>query len=163
MQGTVRAIFIKREKGGKSVSVESAQVIAGGIEGDYHTGLSRRRQILLMSGAILDELHLAPGTIYENVVIDGMDVMALKEGQQLLLGDALVAVTVVCDPCIQMDRIQMGLQETLQDRRGMFVKVLAPGRVRVQDRVEALEGMKIIRDRNLPHSVEPAATFRARR
>ena len=138
VQGTVRAIFIKREKGGKAVPLQSVRAALGGFEGDHHTGLSRRRQILLMSGNTLDELNLEPGAIYENVVVDGLNVMGLKEGQQLRLGGALVAVTVECDPCVQMDRIRNGLREALENRRGMFVKVLAPGMVRVRDRVEVL-------------------------
>ena len=138
VSGTIRAIFVKREKGGKSVSLQSAQAVAGGFYGDHHAGSSRRRQILLMSGSVLNELNVEPGAIYENVVIDGMDVMALKEGQQLRLGDALVAVTIPCEPCGQMERVRSGLQDALQNRRGMFVKVLEPGAVRAGDRVEIL-------------------------
>src|SRR5437762_13372850 len=136
MQGTVRAIFIKRQKGEKPVSLLSVQAIAGGLEGDHHTGSSRKRQILLMSGDVLNELQIEPGAIYENVVIDGIDVMPLREGQQLRLGEALVDVTIPCDPCIQMDRVRPGLREALNHRRGMFVKVISPGTVRVGDRVE---------------------------
>jgi len=136
MQGTVRSIFIKREKGGKSIALESVQAIAGGLDGDHHTGSSRQRQVLLMSGHILDELGVEPGAIYENVVIDGIDVMALHEGQKLRLGDAVVAVTIPCDPCIQMERVRSGLQNALENRRGMFVKVLVPGTVRAGDKVE---------------------------
>jgi MOSC domain-containing protein YiiM len=135
VQGTVRAIFIKRERGGKSVSLQSAQAIAGGFDGDHHTGSSRRRQILLIPESVLQELNLEPGAIYENVVVDGMDVMALNDGQQLRLGDALVAVTIPCEPCIQMERIRAGLQDALKNRRGMFVRVVSPGTVRVGDRV----------------------------
>ena len=71
--GTVRAIFIKPEKRGKPVPLESVQAVIGGLAGDHHTGPSRRREILLMSGAILDELKLAPGAVFENVVLDGLD------------------------------------------------------------------------------------------
>jgi MOSC domain-containing protein YiiM len=136
--GMVRALFIKQEKGGKSARLQSVQAIDGGFEGDHHTGSSRRRQILLMSGDVLNELHIEPGSIYENVVVDGLDVMALREGQQLRLGEALVDVTVPCDPCIQMDRVRRGLQDALENRRGMFVKVVSPGIVRIGDRVEVL-------------------------
>src|SRR2546422_3613637 len=38
------------------------------------------------------------------------------EGQQLRLGSALVAVTTPCEPCIQMERLRIGLQEALRDR-----------------------------------------------
>jgi MOSC domain-containing protein YiiM len=69
------------------------------------------------------------------VVIDGIDVMALNNGQQLRLGDVVVSVTIPCEPCIQMERVRRGLQEALSDRRGMFVRVLSPGIVRVGDRV----------------------------
>ena len=88
-----------------------------------------------MSGNVLDELRIEPGTISENVVVDGLDVMILKPGQQLQLGEALVAVTVPCEPCVQMDRVRYGLQDELQYRRGMFVKVIVPGIVRVGDSV----------------------------
>jgi MOSC domain-containing protein YiiM len=37
-----------------------------------------------------------------------------------------------------MDRVRYGLQESLENRRGMFVKVLVPGMVRVGDRLETL-------------------------
>jgi MOSC domain-containing protein YiiM len=138
MQGTVRALFVKPQKGGKSVSLQAVRAIEGGFDGDHHTGSSKRRQILLMFGNVLDELHVAPGTIYENVVVDGLDVMALGEGQQLRLGEALVGVTIPCEPCILMDRVRPGLQSVLENRRGMFVKVISPGMVRVGDKVEVL-------------------------
>jgi MOSC domain-containing protein YiiM len=135
VQPTVRALFIKREKGGGSVQLQAAHAVEGGLDGDHHTGSTRRRQILLMSGNVLDELRIEPGAISENVVVDGLDVMTLKPGQQLQLGEALVAVTVPCEPCVQMDRVRYGLQDELQYRRGMFVKVIVPGIVRVGDSV----------------------------
>ena len=114
---------------------DSVRVGPGGFDGDHHTGNSKRRQILLMSGSVIDQLRLQPGSIYENVVVDGLDVMALREGQRLRLGDALVAVTIPCEPCIQMERLRSGLKEALQNRRGMFVTVIEPGIVRVGDTV----------------------------
>ena len=139
MQATVRAILIKKDKGGQSASLDSARAVAGGLMGDHHTGFSKKRQILLLSGSVLDELKLAPGSIYENVVIDGIDVMGLQEGQNLRLGEALVTVTIPCEPCIQMERIRQGLRGSLQNRRGMFVRVVAEGTVRVGDPVEIVQ------------------------
>ena len=136
MEATVRAILIKAKKGERPVSLNAVQAVVGGFDGDHHTGSSKRRQILLVSGSVLDELKLEPGAIYENVVVDGMDVMALQEGQELRLGEVLVAVTIPCEPCVQMERVRYGLQKELEDRRGMFVRVLVPGTVRVGDRVE---------------------------
>jgi hypothetical protein len=135
VEAIVRALFIKPEKGSSSMPLRSVNVVFGGLEGDHHTGSSRRRHILLLSANVLDELNLQPGALYENVLIDGIDVMALEEGQEFQLGEALVAVTIPCEPCIQMERVRGGLRQVLQNRRGMFVKVLVPGTVRVGDRL----------------------------
>lgn len=133
--GMVRALFVKPEKGAKSVSRDFVRVTPSGFDGDHHTGAAKRRQILLVSKSLLEEFDLEPGDMYENAVLDGIDVMSLKEGQQLRLGDALVAVTIRCEPCVQMDRLRPGLKQQLKDRRGMFVKVLEPGIVRIGDPV----------------------------
>jgi MOSC domain-containing protein YiiM len=133
MPGRVRSLSVKLEHGAKSVFRDEVQVTSGGFEGDYHTGNSRRRQILLLSGSLLDGFNLKPGDVYENAVIDGLDVMSLQEGQELRLGTALVAVTIPCEPCSHMDHIRSGLQEQLRNCRGMFVRVLKPGIVRVGD------------------------------
>lgn len=133
MTGTVRSLSVKPGKGMKPIFLDSVQVTAGGFEGDHHSGHSKRRHILLLSGNILDEFHLEPGQVYENAVIDGIDVMSLREGQSLRLGTAVVEVTIPCEPCVQMDRVRPGLREKLEDRRGIFVRVLEPGTVRVGD------------------------------
>ena len=135
MNGRVRALLVKPQKGSKPVLKDSVRATPSGFDGDHHTGVSKRRQILLLSGAVVDEFNLNPGDIYENVIVDGFDVMQLREGQQVRLGDALVTVTVPCEPCSRMDRVRPGLQDALADRRGIFVKVLEPGMVRIGDPV----------------------------
>ena len=133
MPGTVRSLSISLEKGSQPAFRDVVQVTPEGFEGDHHTGHSRRRQILMLSGQLLDELRLQPGQLYENVVIDGLDVMSLREGEEFRLGTARVAVTIPCEPCVQMNRVRSGLKEQLVDARGMFVKVIEPGIVRVGD------------------------------
>jgi MOSC domain-containing protein YiiM len=135
INGIVCALFVKPQKGAKSASRDSVRVTPSGFDGDHHAGVAKRRQILLVSKSLLEEFDLEPGDMYENAVLDGIDVMALKEGQQLRLGDAVVAVTIPCEPCIQMDRLRPGLKQQLKDRRGIFVKVLEPGTVRIGDPV----------------------------
>lgn len=138
VNATIRALFIKSGKGRRSVSLPEVQAIKGGFDGDRHAGTVRSRQVLLISGSVLDELELEPGAVQENVVVDGLDVMGLEEGQQLRLGDALVSVTIPCEPCIQMERLRAGLRQALENRRGMFVKVVSPGKVRVGDFIEVV-------------------------
>jgi MOSC domain-containing protein YiiM len=142
MEGTVRALFVQAHKGASPVSLTSVEVQKMGFEGDHHTGSSKRRQVLLMSGSILDELQLSPGLIYENVVVDGFDVMSLAEGQHLQMGNAQFEVTIPCKPCVQMDRVRQGLKDLLEGRRGIFVRVLSPGAVRVGDAVSVLNRVR---------------------
>ena len=72
MTGTVRGLFVKPTKGAKPLSLESVVTGERGLEGDYHTRFASKRQILLMSSNILEELDLEPGKIFgsgENVVL----------------------------------------------------------------------------------------------
>ena len=79
MTGTVRGLFVKPTKGAKPVSLESVVTGERGLEGDYHTRFASKRQILLMSSNILEELDLEPGKIFENVIVDG--VQKVRPGQ----------------------------------------------------------------------------------
>jgi len=135
MQGTVRALFVTPEKKAKPVSLNSVETIDRGFDGDFHAKVANRRQILIMSGSVLDDLRLEPGAVFENVVVDGLDVMSFAEGQQLRMGEALLEVTIPCEPCGMMDRIRYGLRETLQGRRGVFARVITKGTVHVGDSV----------------------------
>jgi hypothetical protein len=135
MKSTVRALFVCPEKKARPVALAEARLGPAGFEGDFHKGADSRRQILMLSDEVLREFDLAPGMLSENVVIDGFDVMSLAPGQQLRIGEAVLEVTVPCEPCIQMERIRRGLKRGLEGKRGMFARVLTPGTIRVGDPV----------------------------
>src|SRR5262245_47078274 len=139
MQGTVRALFVTPEKKAKPVAVTSVATIDGGFDGDFHSKFANRRQILMISGSVLDDLKLEPGTVFENVVVDGLDVMSLTDGQRFRIGEVLFEVTIPCEPCGMMERIQSGLRQELKDRRGMFARVITPGTVHVGDSVSPVQ------------------------
>jgi len=88
MQGTVRALFVMPEKKVKPISAKSVETTGNGFGGDYHSASTNRRQVLMISGSVLDDLRLESGTVFENVVIDGLDVMSFTEGQRLRVGEA---------------------------------------------------------------------------
>jgi MOSC domain-containing protein YiiM len=137
MDGTVHALFVLPKKKAPALGVREVQVGLNGFEGDFHAGVSSRRQVLMLSRSVLDEFGLTPGMLSENLVIDGLDVMKLASGQQLRVGDALLEVTLECEPCVQMDRIRPGLRRDLQGKRGKFATVIIPGTIHVGDRVRA--------------------------
>src|SRR5205823_1689017 len=71
MEGTVRALFAMPQKKSTAVALSEVHLSPGGFEGDFHARIATRRQILMVSHGVLDEFSLAPGSLYENMVIDG--------------------------------------------------------------------------------------------
>jgi MOSC domain-containing protein YiiM len=116
-------------------AVVSASLLTGvGLEGDKHAEAKSRRQVLLVDRETLDALGLLPGSIKENLTVEGLNVMSLPPGTQIRLGaDALVEITSVCEPCFRMDEIRLGLKGQLVGRRGMNAVVVRGGTINVSD------------------------------
>ena len=153
-------------------SVDAVRLVAGvGVEGDAHAGRtvqhrSRRRwrphepnlrQVHLVADELLDELRargfeVRPGVIGENLTTRGLDLLALPTGARLRIGDvAVLEVTGLRNPCVQLDRYQAGLMQAVLERdedgglirrAGIMSIVLAGGEVRPGDpiRVEVPAG-----------------------
>ena len=143
--------------------VDAIQLIDNfGIEGDYHAGefvrhryLAKKdptqpnlRQVLLIDTKILAEIasqdiHLEPGMLGENIIVDGIGLMALPIGTQIKVGEALLELTEVRNPCYQLDEIHPGLQNAVQNKiggqvylnAGMMARILSGGWVRPGDPV----------------------------
>jgi MOSC domain-containing protein YiiM len=117
--------------------VRTATLITGvGIEGDKHAVASSDRQVLLADQEALDEVGVEPGTIKENLTVEGLHVMGLPVGTRVRLGEhAVLEITKVCDPCFRMDEIRMGLKDELLGRRGMVARVAHGGSIAVGDRI----------------------------
>ena len=115
----------------------SIRLIAGlGVEGDAHAGETVKhrsrvardptqpnlRQIHLIHAELLDELNAAgfsvkPGDLGENITTRGLDLLTLPTGTLLHIGtSAIVKVTGLRNPCVQLDRFQSGLMQATLDR-----------------------------------------------
>ncbi|PZO81345.1 MAG: MOSC domain-containing protein [Mesorhizobium amorphae] len=133
-----------------------------GVEGDAHAGVTVKhrsrvakdptqpnlRQVHLVQGETLAELsaqgfRVEPGTIGENVLTEGIDLLALPTGAVLHLGEqARVEVTGLRNPCAQLDNYQAGLTRAVLDRdaegnlvrkAGVMAVVLSGGTVAAGD------------------------------
>lgn len=110
-------------------TVDRIRLLPGlGVEGDAHAGrtvqhLSRvrrdptqpnLRQVHLIGVELYDELQaaghdLGPGSLGENVTTGGVDLLDLPTGTLLRLGaDAVVEITGLRNPCVQIDRLAPG-------------------------------------------------------
>src|ERR1700687_6437558 len=119
----------------------SAELITGvGSEGDKHAVAASTRQVLLADQESLDEVGVEPGTIKENLTVEGLHVMGLPAGSRVRLGDsAVLEITEVCEPCFRMDEIRMGLKGELVGRRGMVARVINGGSIAIGDRITVEE------------------------
>lgn len=119
--------------------VESEAVLGQGLKDCAHGRPGSKRQVLLMDIETLEAMQLRPGLIRENVTTRGLDLKSLRRGQRLRVGQALLEVTLPCEPCGRMDDIRQGLQEELRGRRGMLCQVVEGGVIRRGDRIEVGE------------------------
>jgi MOSC domain-containing protein YiiM len=121
--------------------VASAMLETGvGLVGDKHAGAASKRQVLLADREALDALGIAPGTIKENVTVEGLNVMRLPVGTRVRIGaQAVLEVTSICEPCFRMDEIRPGLRAELEGRRGMNTRVVDGGPIAVGDAVLVLQ------------------------
>jgi MOSC domain-containing protein YiiM len=107
-----------------------------GVEGDAHAGVTVKhrsrvardpsqpnlRQVHLIHSELHDELNtvgftVAAGQMGENITTRGIDLLALPTGTRLKIGvDAIVEITGLRNPCLQLDHFQQGLMAAVLDR-----------------------------------------------
>jgi MOSC domain-containing protein YiiM len=76
--------------------------------------------------------------VRENITTRGIELKTLAPGTRLRAGGAVFEITQACDPCKMIDDIRPGLREQMQGQRGMFVRVIVGGEVRVGDVIEMI-------------------------
>jgi MOSC domain-containing protein YiiM len=137
---TVAGLFVSPGRGtGRSEPRDRVRALEGhGLEGCAHAN-PPRREVLLASQHHLDAVGVPPGAIRENVTIADADVHAWPIGQRVRVGEALLEITMVCDPCHRMDELREGLRAEIDGRRGMLAHVVEGGEIALGDAIELLE------------------------
>ena len=136
----VANLFVAKERRKPMQTVDQAVAVADrGFDGCIHGRVGSKRQVLLIDSETLAEFNLEPGMVRENITTVGLDPADLGPGQRLVIGSAVLEVTFPCEPCVRMDEIRMGLQETLKNRRGVLCRVVEGGRISRGDAIETRE------------------------
>lgn len=136
----VAKLFVAPERRRPMKEVDQVTALADkGFEGCTHGRHGSKRQVLVIDLETLAEFGLAPGVLRENITIMGLNIDGLRAGQRLVIGGAVLEVTIPCEPCSRMDEIRMGLQEALNNRRGVLCRVVAGGRISQGDAIELTE------------------------
>ena len=130
----------------KDVQPEIILEVGLGVRGDAHQGVTVKhrsrvrqdptqpnlRQVHLIAAELHEELaakgfRVGPGSMGENVTTCGLDLLALPRGTLLHLGDAVVEVTGLRNPCAQLNDHQPGLMSAVLDRAADGSLVLRAG------------------------------------
>lgn len=165
MGGTVVAVSRSREHTFTKPNEDAVTLLAGlGVEGDAHLGTTVKhrsrvardpsrpnlRQVHLIHEELHEELRAAgyavsAGSMGENVTTRGVDLLGLPTGTLLRLGgSAVVELTGLRNPCVQLDHFQAGLMKAVlgRDADGRLVRkagvmgvVRASGEVRPGDAI----------------------------
>jgi len=136
---SISGIWLSPGEGQSMEGHEQARAVAGhGLDGCAHARPGQKRQILFVSADHLRAVSVEPGTIKENLTVEGADVQAWPVGQRVRAGGALFEITMECEPCHLMEQIRPGLQAELVGRRGMLARVLETGDVAVGDELRLL-------------------------
>ena len=164
MIATVIALSRSGVHGFSKTAVDTLTLIAGeGVEGDAHRGVTVKhrsrvaadptqpnlRQVHLIAGELLDELGvkgfaIKPGDMGENITTRGIDLLALPRGTQLHIGEAILHVTGLRNPCKQLNDFTPGLMAAVLDiaadgslirKAGVMAIVEATGVIRAGDAI----------------------------
>jgi MOSC domain-containing protein YiiM len=165
IMGSVVAVSARSGHHFSKTPALSIRLLTGlGVAGDAHMGETvkhrsrvRRdptqpnlRQVHLIHAELFSELRgkgfvVQPADLGENITTDGIDLLALPTGTRLHLGaSAVVEVTGLRNPCIQIDRFQKGLMAATLDRdaagdlvrkAGVMSIVISDGDIRPGDAI----------------------------
>jgi MOSC domain-containing protein YiiM len=168
MNGTVTAVSLSARHRFSKTNQLGIRLLAGlGVEGDAHLGETVKhrsrvakdptqpnlRQVHLIHAELHDQLNatgfaVLAGDLGENVTTRGIDLLGLPRGTRLHLGDtAVIEITGLRNPCIQIDRFQKGLMAAVlgRDEEGRLIRksgimgiVLESGDVRPGDAILAV-------------------------
>ncbi|MEN6363583.1 MAG: MOSC domain-containing protein [Rectinema sp.] len=121
-----------------------------GVAGDAHCGLLEDRQVSLLAveeieGAseamkkggcakALPGEGLKPGDFAENITTRGIELHLLPVGTRIELGTAILEVSRIGKECHAACEIRRLVGDCVMPRKGIFVRVLEGGEVRVEDR-----------------------------
>ena len=140
---TIRHLFLAQAKGTPMLAVDEAVALEQrGRGGDRHANRTARgnRPVGVLDAASHELLDLPPGTLKENIVIEGVPIEQLPPGQRLALGpEVVVEITMICVPCQKLNTIRPGLLKQSWGNRGQLARVLKGGCMRVGDAVTLLD------------------------
>ncbi len=113
-----------------------------GFEGDRHAGRPKR-QVSILNAETVNELAqrgmpVGPGSLGENITVEGVQVMRLSDGARLRIGDVELEITGDRPTCREMLEIHRDALKAMTGRAGKMARVVSGGTVRPGDSIEVI-------------------------
>ncbi|QMU31239.1 MOSC domain-containing protein [Adhaeribacter radiodurans] len=114
-----------------------------GLTGDHYSGKpGSKRQVTLIQAehitAVASMLHrseLEPGLLRRNLVVQGINLLALKD-RQFWVGEVLLEMTGFCHPCSRMEtNLGPGGYNAMRGHGGITARILQGGSLQLGDLV----------------------------
>lgn len=146
-KGKIAAVSVSKEKGTKKVNVQEASLKKDwGIIGDAHSGMKNRQVSLLAIESIAKMqakgLNVKAGDFAENITTSGVDLLALKIGDKLRLGQGVILeISQIGKECHTRCNIYYQAGDCVMPKEGLFAKVLQDGIIRPGDTVEVISNV----------------------
>lgn len=128
--------------------VRRAEVDAeDGLAGDRYSKPGGKRQVTLIQAEHLEAVasmlgvdRVAPATVRRNIVVRGINLLALKD-RRFTVGGGLLEYTGLCHPCSKMEReLGPGGYNAMRGHGGITARVVRSGMMAVGDAVRLVRG-----------------------
>lgn len=145
--GTVRWIGLRPARHAAMEIVDEVVLEPGsGLIGDHYSGRGGARQVSLIGeenlaaiGAFMGSVPTDPALLRRNIVLRGINLLALK-GRQFRLGGAVLAYSGDCHPCSRMETLLgPGGYNAVRGHGGILARVVHAGRVEIGDALTRLD------------------------
>ncbi|MBL7500411.1 MOSC domain-containing protein [Frankia sp. CNm7] len=138
MAGRIVGVHVSPAHTFSKQSLDAITLLEGlGVRGDAHCGATVKhrsrvaadpsqpnlRQVHLIHAELLDELgnagyEVLPGQLGENITTRGLELLSLPVGARLAVGDAVIQVTGLRNPCQQINNFRAGLLRQVLKKDG---------------------------------------------
>ena len=113
-----------------------------GLIGDRYSGKNGKRQVTLIQqehltavGSLLKQEAIHPNLLRRNIVMSGINLLALK-GKQFQIGEAILEMTGLCHPCSRMEEnLGTGGYNAMRGHGGITARVIKSGIIKTNDTI----------------------------
>ena len=141
--GTVVWIGFRPTRAADLQSLPEVNAIAGkGLEGDHYSSKNGKRHVTLTQqehivavASMQGMIEIAPGLLRRNLVVKGLNLLALKD-KQFRIGGVLLEYSGLCHPCSRMEEnLGDGGYNAMRGHGGITARIIEGGSFKLNDSV----------------------------